>query len=218
MTPKLDVGVPLEPDVTQSIELMGNFSALNSTVRFQMYNDTTASALFCDVNSTQVTFPDSTYAKFTDFARINFSLDEENIIFRIYVSAQNTTLINYYSYYEGLANKDYLRMNDSAFEGAYTLWYLQGDLGYLEVIETENIFELLFLSTEMWGYLGPVGLVVIGFLLTKKERSLGIFMIIVDSLIIAQYLALIEATPEYWWHVIILLLGVVQCAIVLIDR
>ena len=215
----LDISIPLNPQDVQSIELMGNFSALNSTVRFQMYDNDTASGLFYDVNSTQVTFPDSTYAKFTDFARINFSLDEQRIIFRIYVSAQNMTLINSYSSYVGLANNDYFRMNDTEFEGAYTLWYLQGDLGYLEeVIDTDNIFYQLFLSTELWGYFGPVGLVVIGFLLTKKEKALGIFMIIVESLLIAQYLALIEATPEYWWHVIILLLGVVQCAIVLIDR
>ena len=71
-----------------------------------------------------------------------------------------------------------------------------------------SMFYQLFFSTNMWGYLGPIALVVIGYLLTKKERNLGIFFIIVNSLVIAQYLALIEATPDYWWHVIILLLGV----------
>jgi len=81
-----------------------------------------------------------------------------------------------------------------------------------------NLFQELFLSTEMWGYFGPLALVIIGYLLTKKERSLGIFLIIVESLLIAQYLALIEATPNYWWQVIILLLGVVQCAFQLMDR
>lgn len=81
-----------------------------------------------------------------------------------------------------------------------------------------NLFSELFLSTEMWGYFGPLGLVVIGILLTKKDKNLGIILIIVDSLLIAQYFALIEATPDYWWQVIILLLGIVQCAIQLIDR
>ncbi len=70
----------------------------------------------------------------------------------------------------------------------------------------------------MWGYLGPVGLVVIGFLLTKKEKALGIFMIIVDSLVISHYFALVDATPEYWWHVIILILGVIQCTIQMMNR
>ena len=71
-----------------------------------------------------------------------------------------------------------------------------------------SMFYQLFFSLNMWGYLGPIALVVIGYLLTKKEKNLGIFVIIVESLVIAQYLALIEATPDYWWNVIILLLGV----------
>ena len=81
-----------------------------------------------------------------------------------------------------------------------------------------DLFNELFLSTEISGYFGPLALVVIGYLLTKKEKNLGIFLIIVESLLIAQYLALIEATPDYWWQVIILLLGVILCAIQLIDR
>jgi hypothetical protein len=214
-TGELDIAVPLEKDATQNIETMGNFSALNSTVRFQMYE----SGLWCDVNSTQVTFPDDTYAKFNDFARLNFSLNEEISIFTIYVSAQNMTLINHYSDYVGLANKDYLRMNDSVFEGSFQLWYLQGDVGYLEGSEdTTNIFYLLFLSTELWGYFGPVGLVIIGYILTKKERPLGIFFFIVDALVISHYLTLVEATPDYWWHTIILLLGIIICTIQMIDR
>ena len=90
--------------------------------------------------------------------------------------------------------------------------------GDICIMQDINWFDELFLSTEMWGYFGPLALVIIGVILTQKNKELGIIFIIVDSLIIAQYLALIEATPEYWWHVIILLLGVVQCAIVLIDR
>ena len=75
-----------------------------------------------------------------------------------------------------------------------------------------------FLNTDMLGYLGPLALVVGGFIITKKEKGLGIFFIIVDSLVIAQYLALLVATPDYWWQVIILLLGVITCTIQLIDR
>ena len=75
-----------------------------------------------------------------------------------------------------------------------------------------------FLNTDMLGYIGPLALVVGGILITKKEKSLGIFFIIVDSLVIAQYLALLGATPEYWWNIIILIFGVIQCSILLIDR
>ena len=81
-----------------------------------------------------------------------------------------------------------------------------------------NWFSELFLSLELWGYFGVLGLVVIGYLLTKKERPLGIFMIIVDSLVIAHYLTLVDATPEYWWHVFILILGVIQCTIQMMNR
>ena len=72
----------------------------------------------------------------------------------------------------------------------------------------ESLFYQLFYSVNMWGYIGPVSLVVLGFIITKKEKGLGIFFIIVDSLVIATYLSLIDATLEYWWNVIILLLGV----------
>jgi len=75
-----------------------------------------------------------------------------------------------------------------------------------------NWFSELFLSTEMWGYFGPLALVVLGFMLAKKKKPLGIFMIIVDSLVIAKYFTLLEATPDYWWQIIILLLGVIVCA------
>ena len=75
-----------------------------------------------------------------------------------------------------------------------------------------NWFSELFLSTEMWGYFGPLALVVIGFIVTKNERGLGIFFVIVDSLVIAQYLALVGTTPDYWWHIFILIFGVITCA------
>jgi len=70
-----------------------------------------------------------------------------------------------------------------------------------------NIFQELFLSTEMWGYFGPVGLIAIGLILTKKERSLGVLMFLIDCLCMYQYSTLLEATPDYYWHMIILLLG-----------
>ena len=70
-----------------------------------------------------------------------------------------------------------------------------------------SMFFQLFFSDNMWGYIGPVALVIGGYFITNKEKALGIFFIIVDSLIIATYLSLIEVTPSYWWPVIILLLG-----------
>ncbi len=90
---------------------------------------------------------------------------------------------------------------------------------FIEEITMEiNIFNELFLSTEIWGYFGPLGLVVIGYLLIQKAKALGIFMVIVDSLVISHYLTLVAATPNYWWHIIILLLGVIQCVFQMIAK
>lgn len=65
----------------------------------------------------------------------------------------------------------------------------------------------LFLSTEMIGYIGPLALVVTGWWLVKKDKGLGIIAFIVESLFLAQYLALVEATPDYWWQIFILFFG-----------
>ena len=81
-----------------------------------------------------------------------------------------------------------------------------------------NWFSELFLSTELWGYFGPVALVIIGYLLIQKDKPLGIFMIIVDSLVISHYLTLVEATPAYYWHSFILILGVITCAFQMIGK
>jgi len=38
-----------------------------------------------------------------------------------------------------------------------------------------SIFSELFLSLDMWGYLGPMAMIVIGYVLAKKEKFLGVF-------------------------------------------
>ena len=81
-----------------------------------------------------------------------------------------------------------------------------------------ELFYELFLSVGISGYFGPLALVVIGWFIIKKEKPLGIFFIIVDSLVIATYLSLVDATPDYWWHIIILLLGVIICSIQSLSR
>ena len=70
-----------------------------------------------------------------------------------------------------------------------------------------SLFFQLFFSLNMWGYLGPIGFVILGYFVAKKDRVLGVLWFVVESLIIANYLTLVEATPEYWWHTIILLIG-----------
>ena len=70
-----------------------------------------------------------------------------------------------------------------------------------------SLFYELFFSLEMWGYLGPIGLVICGYVVANKERVLGILFFVVECLFISHYLTLVEATPDYWWHTIIILFG-----------
>ena len=80
------------------------------------------------------------------------------------------------------------------------------------------LFEL-FLSTGIIGYIGPLAIVVLGYVLAKKDRSLGIIAFMVQCLFAAQYFTLLETTPDYWWQIIILLLGGVLVLIPqLMDR
>jgi len=65
----------------------------------------------------------------------------------------------------------------------------------------------LFLSTEMIGYIGPLALVVAGYYLVQKDKGLGVIAFIVQSLFIAQYFELVDATPDYWWQIFILIFG-----------
>lgn len=82
-----------------------------------------------------------------------------------------------------------------------------------------NVFSELFLSLEMWGYLGPMALVLIGYMVSKKDRNLGVLWFVMECLFIAQYAGLIDTTPQYWWHLFILLFGgLITCVYPLWDR
>lgn len=70
-----------------------------------------------------------------------------------------------------------------------------------------SLFFQLFLGLNMWGILGPMALVVGGYFAMKKNVSLGVIWFIVEVVVLAQYFALVEATPEYWWNIFIILLG-----------
>lgn len=86
-------------------------------------------------------------------------------------------------------------------------------------LEGLNIFYDLFFSLNMWSYLGPMGLVVFGYFMAKKDRILGVLWFILECLFIAQYLILVDATPNYWWHIFILALGgLLTCVYPLWDR
>lgn len=77
------------------------------------------------------------------------------------------------------------------------------------MIQTDvNILQELFLSTEMWGLLGPAIMVTVTYLLGKKSPSLGVIWWVVSSLMaVYYYVPLALSTGEYNWHIVILILG-----------
>lgn len=82
-----------------------------------------------------------------------------------------------------------------------------------------EFFYEIFLSPEISGYLGPLALVIIGYVIVEKDKILGILWFIVECLFVSNYLTLVEVTPDYWWHICILLLGgLFTCIYPLLDR
>jgi hypothetical protein len=82
-----------------------------------------------------------------------------------------------------------------------------------------NLFQELFMTTTMWGYLGPMFLVIAGYVLSKRDRLLGILWFVMECLFIAQYAGLAVAEPRYYWHLFIVLFGgLMTCVYPLWDR
>ena len=68
-----------------------------------------------------------------------------------------------------------------------------------------------FLSTDLGGLIGPFAVLIVGFYLMseKKYRPLGGLWIILEFVMLSQYFTLLETNVLYWWHIIILSLGVI---------
>lgn len=70
----------------------------------------------------------------------------------------------------------------------------------------------LFLSTEIYGIIGPSILAIVGIYLANKDRFLGFFWILLLALFTSFYLSLVGDEPSYWWHGLISMLGIIICA------
>jgi len=82
-----------------------------------------------------------------------------------------------------------------------------------------DLFFEYFLSQEVSGYIGPLAIVIFGYVLFQKDKILGVLWFIVECLFMAQYFALVSATPDYWWQIFILLIGgLFTCVYPLWDR
>lgn len=71
----------------------------------------------------------------------------------------------------------------------------------------QTLLDDIFFNTDMIGYIGPLALVAIGAYIMKKDRVVGFIYFVVECLFIAQYVELVGATPDYWWHIYIILFG-----------
>jgi len=82
-----------------------------------------------------------------------------------------------------------------------------------------DLFFELFLSTGISGYLGPLAIVMIGYVVMKRDKFLGVLWFVVECLFISQYLTLVSVTPDYWWQIFLLLIGgMMTCVYPLWDR
>lgn len=70
-----------------------------------------------------------------------------------------------------------------------------------------TVIEDLFLSTGIDGYIAVLVLVIFCAYIMKRDRLLGFFCWIVECLVVYYYSTLLEATPDYYWHFLIVLLG-----------
>jgi len=140
---------------------------------------------------------------------------------RVNTGAPLTTYVCGSFGYQNLDNagpsSDCLVYTEETDGASYFQFAVNGNIEITTTIAT-SIFYDVFLSLELWGYFGPLALVVIGYVITKKERPLGIFMIIVNALVLWYYLTLVSATPEYWWHIIIVMFGGILCAFQYLSR
>ena len=76
-----------------------------------------------------------------------------------------------------------------------------------------NWLDELFLSTDLWGWFGPIILISITFIVlsNKKTKPLGILFMILQMLVTYTYVSLVDATPWYWWNIIIMIVGMLLC-------
>ncbi len=80
-----------------------------------------------------------------------------------------------------------------------------------------NWFDELFYSLEMWGWFGPLTLVIIGGFLTRKDKNLGLGMYII-MLLMAGMFYLPNLTVYYMQFFILVFLGAIVCIVPQLNR
>lgn len=81
-----------------------------------------------------------------------------------------------------------------------------------------DLFQQLFESTEVWSYLGVLGVIIVCLLMSYKVKGAFPFCFLVMVLMGIHYFDLVTAGGFFIWHVAMLLLGSVMCLPIGIDK
>ena len=154
---------------------------------------------------------DGTAPVISDFWIVPYTpTEEDNVTLAIYETdvgaGTYTVTFNAVDYPDGFVDVDMDAVESSNKDGLWSYTIDSSDLpaGYyvfeviasdganegteltiFEVIDvTDNIFYLLFLSPEVWGYLGPFALVFIGYVLIRKDKFLVVLLFVVECLFV----------------------------------
>ncbi len=84
-------------------------------------------------------------------------------------------------------------------------------------MQSINWFDELFYSVELWGYLGPLAMVLIGAKLTKEDKNIGAMWYII-MLFMTLYFYLPDITTYYIQVFIMILGGAITCIMPQLSR
>lgn len=84
--------------------------------------------------------------------------------------------------------------------------------------EFYDLFNQLFYSTELWGYLGVLGVTALCLIVIYQVKEVAPFGFIVLTLMGIDYIGRQVAGGYYIWHAVIALVGGVMCVIVGIQQ
>ncbi len=140
-TGDLDIGVPINRQDTQSIELYMNTTTLNSEVQIGFFNDATTNNVYCSVNSTHVNFPSDgylgrTYIETSGLTTLVFIMTNEQKTGTILVADDDDYILDSWEDEYTLTGNNLLRFTNPAFNGSFILYYLNGDTNYTLVRNT----------------------------------------------------------------------------------
>lgn len=81
-----------------------------------------------------------------------------------------------------------------------------------------DLFEQLFYSTEVWGFIGIAGIIAFFFLVTYKVKYVFPFFVLILAFMGVQYVGMVAETAFYIWHFIFLIVGALFLMVFGVER